>query len=513
MSTVDRERNLFLLPRALLSFVLEYLTRKEIAVLDTSVSENLSRLGFLDCLTNSKPIDVKSYDTSGEITWLSRRQIPVRSAVLLRSIDSTVKLSSLHSVIVHDVDDLSMLWLVTNNPGMRSISIHAKGYHETGEMPYVVTGASIEFGVAAHCRNLETFSYHFHFDDGEIKHPSINRNIWLSMFRRCERLKTVSLVAETLWGLRDTDLCLLCEFGHLFEKLHFRFGDVKDKMTEIGVIHFLNACPNLIELGIVSKSPSTSVFQCSQKLEKLKLNLDGGKLSTEHLLAIRNNYKALRHLSLCKIKSVTSATMENICRIEMLEELKIADCELKDALIATLARSMDKLRRLQLSYDSSSNFTPDCFMALDGSPMSRSLEQICLIITSASDEEDGQAGLTAAGFSVFHNLQKIVIKSLWDTDVKECALELEILNLWSAGCPNQQEVDFSPAETLTVEDLIQFVKSCCHLSKIVLWYVRKERRDYFLNGMKDNGWSGKLEFREYEGWPHCFANEFVENLV
>ena len=268
MSTVDRERNLFLLSRALLSFVLDYLTRKEIAVLDTSVSENLSRLGFLDCLANSKPIDVES---SREVTWISRRHIPVRSAVLY-SIDNTVKLSSLHSVIVHDVDDLAMLWLVTNNPGMRSISIHARGYHglcteQPSEMPSIVTGASIEFGVAAHCRNLESFSYHFNLDDGEIKHPSINIDTWLSMFRRCERLKTVSLVAETLCGLSDADLGLLCEFGHLFDKLHFHVGEDNDKVTASGVVHLLNACPNLIEMGMVSKSLLATTFQCCQKLE------------------------------------------------------------------------------------------------------------------------------------------------------------------------------------------------------------------------------------------------------
>ena len=212
--------------------------------------------------------------------------------------------------------------------------------------------------------------------------------------------------------------------------------------------------------------------------------------------------------------------MEHIGSIEMLEELKIDDCKLSDAVFATLARRSQKLRRLQLSYESR-NLTRDCFMTLDGSPMSRSLEQICLIIEphilwdeEEEEEEEGQEGLIAVGFSVFHNLRKITIRAFEDNHryVKKCVLGLEILNLWSAGCPNLQEVDFSPAETLTVEGLVQFATSCCHLSKIGLWYVRKERRDYFLNGMTDSGWTGKLEFREYEGWPHCFANEFVENL-
>ena len=106
--------------------------------------------------------------------------------------------------------------------------------------------------------------------------------------------------------------------------------------------------------------------------------------------------------------------MERIICFDTLEELRIDSCRdapLSDALIATLARRTKKLRRLQLSYDNGM-LTHDCFMALDGLPITRSLEQISLLI-AIRHEDEGQ-GLIAAGLSVFHNLRKIAIRTEYE---------------------------------------------------------------------------------------------------
>ena len=240
--------------------ILECLTTKEIANLDSAVSSKQCHELFLDCLANlnSKPVvddmefgtasyhycdDWENYyaeyrhcpfsysrnrnpiRTHGELAWLSRRHVPIRSAVLIGDsvINSTVKLSALHSVTLHDVNDIVVFCTVTSSPGLRSLSMYADSYFENHYWPSFVTGAGIEFGIAANCRNLEHFSYHLG-RGGEMKTTPINVDNWLSMFRQCKQLKTVSFLDEGLIGLSDADLGLLREFGHHFDKLHFCFG-------------------------------------------------------------------------------------------------------------------------------------------------------------------------------------------------------------------------------------------------------------------------------------------------
>ena len=208
--------------------------------------------------------------------------------------------------------------------------------------------------IAQSCPLLEelTMNESMMRDEGDILHDLA------FLCRHCTHLQRIRLKKFTL---QSTALNDLQEFGHLFEEIdtHSRDGLVTNTMF----MDFIKRCTNLKLLSI--------------------FNIDRRK--------------------------PTVADFEAMLQLEALEDLTFIDCGLSNEKLALICRCRNVKKLGLFEHDRNAVFTAAGFGALNGSPLSLTLESITFECNSREFDTRGfnDESLMAAGLATCHNLRSI----------------------------------------------------------------------------------------------------------
>ena len=454
----------------------EWMDIKDVAKLDTAMTNHTYRAGFLQLLVSVRSTSVDGrYGPASfpKLQWLSLRRVYVESIEMDRlEIEQfqMLKLTTLRKLVLRDVDDLRIISATTiNSPLLQSLDIDNRG-----ERTNALTDC-----VFAHICSVCSALEHFRFSEYSLS--AITARVLLSILRGCQKLKTVALNCRMLKNFTASEIESLQPFGQLFTALDFPdrhdYTSTSRSPPSVGRLKafadLITQCPNLKKL-VFSNSHNESyehegeddsvlvnVGRFCPLIKEIELETtvrcpDAGL----HLLSQNCVNVHTIALNYCHL---TNASIVHISKIHSVHDLSIQNCDGGDGVtdegLQSLFRGCPNLRNISISGE---NFSEEGFRELRNASCAKSLTYIYLWF---ENNELTQAFEVVMGESLAccQNLVTFSVRYYGDASFGNVGLAL-----MCEGCPKLEDLTLLHDETLTMDGLMHAASMCPLLREITV---------------------------------------------